>query len=236
MRTPEMTERTGIRLVLFGPPGAGKGTQAQLLKDRLGIEHVSSGDLFRHHLSNGTELGELAQGYMNRGELVPDRITIDMVMDRIGGIADDRGFMLDGFPRNTTQAAALEAALREGGQRLDRVVHIQVTDDELIRRLSNRYVCRVCQRPYSRDTVTGAPPARCADCPGGGDIYQRDDDTEEAVANRLSVYHQETAPVLEFYRQRGLLADIPGERPIDEVLDSVLRVLDLADVGAVSKS
>ncbi len=231
-----MTERSGIRLVLFGPPGAGKGTQAQLLKERLGIEHISSGDLFRNHLSNGTELGELARGYMNRGELVPDQVTIGMVMDRIGRIADRCGFMLDGFPRNTTQAAALETALGERGQRLDRVLHLQVADDELIRRLSSRYVCRVCQRPYSRDTVTGAPPARCAECPGGGDIYQRDDDTEEAVANRLSVYHQETAPVLEFYRQRGLLADIPGERPIDAVLDSVLRILGMADVGAVSKS
>ena len=231
-----MTEASGSRLVLFGPPGAGKGTQAQLLKERLGVEHVSSGDLFRHHLSNGTELGELARGYMNRGELVPDEVTIGMVIDRIGQIANGGGFMLDGFPRNAAQAEALETALRERGQRLDRVVHIQVDDAELIRRLSNRYICRSCQRPYSRDSATGAPPERCADCPDGGEIYQRDDDTEEAVANRLSVYHQETAPVLDFYRQRGLLADIPGERPIDAVHDAVLRILGIADAGAVSKS
>ena len=231
-----MTEANGIRLVLFGPPGAGKGTQAQLLKESLGIEHVSSGDLFRHHLSNGTEMGELARGYMNRGELVPDEVTIGMVIDRIGGIRDADGFMLDGFPRNTTQAEALEAALRERGQRLDRVVHIQVEDGELIRRLSNRYVCRACQRPYARDAETGVPPEQCADCSDGGDIYQRDDDTEDAVANRLSIYHQETAPVLEFYRQRGLLADIPGERSIDAVHHSVLRILDVAGVSAVSKS
>ncbi len=231
-----MTGGSGVRLVLVGPPGAGKGTQAQLLKERLGVEHVSSGDLFRHHLSNGTELGELARAYMDRGELVPDEITIGMVIDHVDQIADAAGFMLDGFPRNTTQAEALESALQQRGQRIDRVVHIQVADDELIRRLSNRYVCRSCQRPYSRDSVTGAPPARCVDCPDGGDIYQRDDDTEEAVANRLSVYQQETAPVLEFYRQRGLLADVPGERPIDAVHDSVLRVLGVADAGAVSRS
>ena len=231
-----MTAANGIRLVLFGPPGAGKGTQAQLLKESLGIEHVSSGDLFRHHLSNGTELGELARGYMNRGELVPDEVTIGMVIDRISGIGDADGFMLDGFPRNTTQAEALEAALGEWGQRLDRVVHIQVEDGELIRRLSNRYVCRACQRPFARDAETGAPPAKCVYCPDGGDIYQRDDDTEAAVANRLSIYHQETAPVLEFYRQRGLLADIPGEQPIDAVHHSVLRILDTAGAGAVSKS
>ena len=231
-----MTTANGIRLVLFGPPGAGKGTQAQLLKERLGIEHVSSGDLFRHHLSNGTELGELARGYMNRGELVPDEVTIGMVIDRIGQISDARGFMLDGFPRNTTQAEALEAALRERGQAIDRVVHIQVKDAELIRRLSNRYVCRACQRPYARDAETGAPPEKCADCPDGGDIYQRDDDTEAAVANRLSIYHQETAPVLDFYRQRGLLADVAGEQSIDAVHDTVLRILRVPDAGAVSKS
>lgn len=231
-----MTASNGIRLVLFGPPGAGKGTQAQLLKENLGIEHVSSGDLFRHHLSNGTELGELARGFMSRGELVPDEVTIGMVIDRIESIADADGFMLDGFPRNTAQAEALEAALRERGQRLDRVVHIQVDDGELIRRLSNRYICRACQRPYARDVNTGASPKACDDCPNGGDIYQREDDTEGAVVNRLSVYHQETAPVLEFYRQRGLLADVSGEQSIDAVHHSVLRILNVSDVGAVSKS
>ncbi len=222
-----MTAADGIRLVLFGPPGAGKGTQAQLLKESLGIDHVSSGDLFRHHLSNGTELGELARGYMNRGELVPDEVTIGMVIDRISGIGDATGFMLDGFPRNTAQAEALETALEMQGQRLDRVVHIQVEDDELIRRLSNRYICRACQRPYARDTETGTPPEGCGDCPDGGEIYQRDDDTEAAVANRLSVYHQETAPVLEFYRQRSLLIEVAGEGAVESVNESLLRALGL---------
>ena len=220
-----MTMPTGLKLVLFGPPGAGKGTQAQLLKERLGVEHVSSGDLFRRHLSNGTELGELARGYMNRGALVPDAITIGMVIDRIGQIADADGFMLDGFPRNTGQAQALESALHERGQQIDRVIHIRVADDELIRRLSNRYICRVCQRPYTRDAATGAPPEGCADCPDGGDIYQRDDDTSEAVANRIAVYHQETAPVLDFYAARGLLANVPGEGAVATVNESVLRAL-----------
>ena len=222
-----MTAAGSIRLVLFGPPGAGKGTQAQLLKETLGIEHVSSGDLFRHHLSNGTELGELARGYMNRGELVPDEVTIGMVIDRIRRIGNAAGFMLDGFPRNTAQAEALEAALEKQGHRLDRVVHIQVEDGELIRRLSNRYICRTCQRPYARDRETGDPPKRCAYCPDGGDIYQRADDTETAVANRLSVYHQETAPVLEFYRQRGLLTEVAGEGAVESVNESLLRALGL---------
>ena len=220
-----MTTPAGLKLVLFGPPGAGKGTQAQLLRERLGIEHVSSGDLFRHHLSNGTELGELARGYMDKGALVPDEVTIGMVIDRISQIGDAEGFMLDGFPRNTSQAEALESALSERGQGIDRVIHIQVDDEELVRRLSNRYVCRNCQRPYSRDAATGAPPERCGDCPDGGDIYQRDDDTPEAVGNRLAVYHQETAPVLDFYRERGLLADIAGEGAIESVNQSVLQAL-----------
>lgn len=222
-----MTERVALKLVLFGPPGAGKGTQAQLLRERLGIEHVSSGDLFRHHLSNGTELGAMARGYMNQGALVPDEVTIGMVIDRIDRIGDGDGFMLDGFPRNTSQAQALESALGERGWGIDRVIHIQVADDELIRRLSNRYICRSCQRPYTYDAATGAPPERCEDCPDGGDIYQRDDDTPEAVANRLAVYHQETAPLLDFYWDRGLLANIPGEGAIESVNASVLRALEV---------
>ena len=173
MTTVSGQKSGGLKLVLFGPPGAGKGTQAQLLRERLGIEHVASGDLFRHHLSNGTELGEMARDYMNRGALVPDEVTIGMVIDRIGQIGGGDGFMLDGFPRNTKQAQALESALGERGQGIDRVIHIRVADDELIRRLSNRYICRACQRPYARDDATGAPPKRCEYCSDGGDIYQR---------------------------------------------------------------
>ncbi len=216
---------SALKLVLFGPPGAGKGTQAQLLKEQLQVEHISSGDLFRHHLSNGTELGELARGYMNRGVLVPDDVTIGMVMDRINQMTDTDGFLLDGFPRNVNQAEALDRALTESGRRIDRVIHISVADEELIRRLSNRYICRSCQKPFARNSTTGTAPERCDDCPDGGDIYQRDDDTTEAVANRISVYHQETAPVLGFYAARGVLADIPGEGAVEAVNESALLAL-----------
>ncbi len=216
-----------LRLILFGPPGAGKGTQAQLLKERLRIEHVSSGDLFRHHLSNGTKLGELARRYMNRGELVPDEVTIGMVLDRVSSLPKDQGFMLDGFPRNTNQARALEDALRKRNQKIDRVVHIGVPDEELIRRLSNRYVCRKCQKPFTRNPASGEPPRNCDGCADGGEIYQRDDDTPDAVANRLKVYHQETAPVLDFYRGAGLLSEIPGKDSVETVNLSVLAALGL---------
>ena len=219
--------KANLRLILFGPPGAGKGTQAQLLKEQLGIEHVSSGDLFRHHLSNGTVLGELAREYMNRGALVPDEVTIGMVLDRVASLPNGRGFMLDGFPRNTNQAQALHDALKREGGQIDRVVHITVPDDELIRRLSNRYICRNCQKPFSRDPFSGEQPQRCDDCTDGGEIYQRDDDTPDAVANRLAVYHQETAPVLDYYRSAGVLADISGDGPITCVNQSVLSALDL---------
>ena len=216
---------TGLKLILFGPPGAGKGTQAALLKERLGIAHISSGDLFRHHLANGTELGQLAQGYMNRGALVPDEVTIGMVLERIAQPDAGEGFMLDGFPRSAGQAEALATALAQQGGQIDRVLHIKVADAELVRRLSDRYICRQCQRPYTRDANTGAPPARCADCPDGGAIYQRDDDTPDAVANRLAVYHRETAPLLDFYRQRGLLRDIAGEGEIAAVNAALLQAL-----------
>ena len=218
---------SGLRLVLFGPPGAGKGTQAQLLKERLGVDHVSSGDLFRHHLSTGTELGDLARGYMNRGELVPDQVTIGMVLDRIGQLPCGQGFMLDGFPRNTNQARALDESLARANAAIDRVVHIAVADDELIRRLSNRYICRFCQKPFARDPATGAPPSGCDTFPDDCDIYQRDDDTPEAVANRLVVYHRETAPVLDYYRERGLLTDVAGEGAVESVNESLLHALGL---------
>ena len=214
--TPTMIGR-GWNIILFGPPGAGKGTQALLLKEQLGVAHISSGDLFRHHLSNGTALGELARGYMNRGVLVPDDVTIGMVLERIGELDNDGGFMLDGFPRNVSQAQALDASLCASGRRIDRALHIKVDDAELIRRLSNRYICRLCQKPYARHAATGAAPQQCDDCPDGGDIYQRDDDTADAVARRIAVYHQETAPTLDYYRQQGLLAEIPGEGPVAEV-------------------
>lgn len=214
--TGAMTGR-GLKIILFGPPGAGKGTQALLLKEQLQVAHISSGDLFRHHLSQGTALGELARGYMNRGALVPDDVTIGMVLERIGQPDADGGFMLDGFPRNVNQAQALDTALDGGGQRIDRVLHIKVADAELIRRLSNRYICRKCQKPFTRDADTGTAPRQCDECADGGDIYQRDDDTAEAVANRIAVYHQETAPTLDYYRRRGLLAEIPGEGSVKRV-------------------
>lgn len=210
-----------LRLVLFGPPGAGKGTQAQLLVDRYQLTHVSSGDIFRHNLRQGTPLGLRAKEYMDRGELVPDDVVIDIMLDKIMSINACEGFILDGFPRNTRQAEELEAALTARARNIDRVLHIDVPEDELARRLGGRYVCRDCQAPYT-DQADG-PADACERCKG--ELYQRDDDRPEAVQRRINVYRAETMPVLEFYRQRNLLADVPGKDSVDGVFQSIVAAL-----------
>ena len=174
--------------MLFGPPGAGKGTQAQLLVDRYDLTHVSSGDIFRHNLRQGTPLGLRAKEYMDRGELVPDDVVIDIMLDKIMSIHSDEGFILDGFPRSTRQAEELESALTARARNVDRVLHIDVPEDELVRRLSGRYVCRECQAPYT--IANSATIPACERC--GGELYQRDDDRPEAVQKRIDVYREET--------------------------------------------
>lgn len=217
-----------LRLALFGPPGAGKGTQAQLLAERYELTHVSSGDLFRRNLRQGTPLGLQAQQYMDRGELVPDAVVIDIMLDQIMSIPAADGFILDGFPRSPRQAQELETALTARARDLDHVLHIDVPETELIRRLGGRYICRECQAPYT--IAAQAPYAianqaapSCQRCPG--ELYQRDDDRPEAVQKRISVYHDETTPVLAFYRQRGLLRDIPGQGAIEAVFQSITAAL-----------
>ena len=211
----------GLRIALFGPPGAGKGTQAQLLIDRFRLEHVSSGDLFRNNLRQGTPLGLRAKEYMEQGVLVPDDVVIDIVLDRVMSINSEDGFILDGFPRNNRQANELEAALDSRSRGLNRVVHIDVCEPELVRRLGGRYVCRQCQAPETLESAEAAQS--CNRC--GGELYQRDDDRPEAVQKRIDVYREETMPVLEFYRERGLLADVPGQGAVEEVNRLILAAL-----------
>ena len=214
----------GLRLVLFGPPGAGKGTQAQLLQEHFDLTHISSGDLFRRHVGKRTPLGLRANEYMNKGELVPDEVTIDIVLDKIMSIPDDDGFILDGFPRNPNQAQELEKKLASESRNLDKVVHIDVSEPELLRRLGGRYICRDCQSPHAIGAGEDASARTCDRC--GGELYQRDDDAPEAVKKRIQVYNDETMPVLGFYRERGVLVEISGDNTVDEVNKRVMAALE----------
>jgi len=204
-----------LKVILVGPPGAGKGTQASRIAEHLKIPKVASGDLFREHRAKNTELGQLAKSYMDKGALVPDEVTIKMVMDWIEKNAKNGGFLLDGFPRTLPQAQALDAALKGKGG-INRVLYIKVSEDELVRRLSGRRVCRSCQAVYNVNT---APPKKAGVCDAcGGELYQREDDKPEAVKHRIKVvYLQDTAPLVAYYKKAGVLREINGERSIEEV-------------------
>ena len=211
-----------LRLVLVGPPGAGKGTQAQFLTDKLGVPHISSGDLFRHNLLENTPLGLRAAEFMKQGLLVPDEVTIDIILDKVLSLHSTEGFILDGFPRNVNQAEVLEEALKTRARGLDRVVYLQVPEDELLRRLGGRFSCRDCQAPHAVEP--GAAPGRCDRC--RGELYQREDDRPEAVSQRISVYFNETMPVLDFYRGRSLLKAVDGVDTVEAVFERVMLALD----------
>ncbi len=214
-----------LRIALFGPPGAGKGTQAQLLKDRLGLAHISSGDLFRFHLQQGTPLGTKAAEFMNQGLLVPDDLVIEMVLDKVMEQGQASGFILDGFPRTREQAVALEKALHERAMALDSALLVDVPEDELVRRLGGRFLCRSCQSPFNLEPDQFDSPPPCSRC--GGELYQREDDRPEAVQVRIGVYQEQTAPVLEFYRENGLLTDISGVGAVGEINARALQALEL---------
>ena len=210
-------------MVLFGPPGAGKGTQAQLLTQQLGVPHISSGELFRHHLGNETPLGLQAADYVNQGLLVPDEVTIDIVLERVLSLDTEEGFILDGFPRNRSQAEALEEALHRRSRGLDKVVYISVPEPELIRRLGRRFTCRKCQTPHTLHDSPTAADLLCLRC--GGELYQRPDDGPEPVRKRIQVYQEETLPLLDYYRELGLLVEIPGLGTVEEVKGRVMGAL-----------
>ena len=206
-----------MRLVLFGPPGAGKGTQAALLAEHFAIPHISTGDIFRANLKSGTELGLQAKSYMDKGELVPDSVTNAMVKDRLTDSDTATGFLLDGFPRNVGQAEVLRAFLGERQIPLDAVVEFDIDNNEVIKRLSSRRTCRGCGKIYAGES------AKCDAC--GGELYQRDDDREEVIARRLEVYSEQTAPIINFYRSEGLLITLPALGEIATITASVVRAL-----------
>jgi adenylate kinase len=219
-----------MRLVLFGLAGAGKGTQAKLLSERLGVPHVASGDLFRHHQSQGTELGLLAKEYMERGELVPDDVTIQMLLERLGRDDASKGFILDGFPRTLEQAKALDDALGSDG--VDLALCVGVSEDELVRRLSSRVNCRDCGTPFSKDDLP-SDDRRCPDC--GGELHQRADDEPEVVRKRLQIQRPGLEELTGHYAQANKLVEIDGERTSEEVHQEAMRTLDSWAGSATNK-
>ncbi len=214
-----------MRLILLGPPGAGKGTQAQFISEKYQIPHISTGDIFRYNLKNGTQLGIKAKAYMDAGELVPDSLTIEIVADRL--IKDDcaNGFLLDGFPRNIAQAEALDEFLKEHELGLDKVVNIIADKSVLVERAVGRRICKDCGATFH---IAFNPPSKdevCDHCTGP--LYQRSDDNEETVTNRIDVYLTQTAPLIDYYKAQNLIADIDGLQSIDAVTTDIISALEV---------
>ena len=216
-----------MRLILVGPPGAGKGTQAQFLAEHFAIPHISTGDIFRANLKSGTPLGVEAKGYMDKGELVPDSVTNAMVADRLTHPDTKNGFLLDGFPRNVVQAEVLAGIVKEAGTPIDAALELTVDPNEIIRRLSGRRVCRNCGRTWHVDSDPTKDSTICDAC--DGEIYQRDDDKEEVITRRLEVYREQTEPIIDFYRSRSLLISISAMGAVEEVTSrAIAALLDLS--------
>lgn len=212
-----------MRIVLVGPPGAGKGTQAQFIASHLAIPKISTGDIFRSNVSQGTPLGRQAKEYMDRGDLVPDEVTIAMVRDRLSEDDAQAGFLLDGFPRNVPQAETLKKQLVDWDSRLTVVLELVVDEDEVVRRLSGRRTCRRCERVWH---VMFDPPSREGICDAcAGELFQRDDDREETVRHRLDVYKKQTAPLVSYYADEGILIGIDATGPVEEVTERGLAAL-----------
>jgi adenylate kinase len=210
-------------IIILGAPGAGKGTQAEILSREMNLPRIASGDLFRQALEEKTELGLLAKSYMEEGELVPDEIAIKMILERISLPDCVLGCLFDGFPRTLEQAEVLDKALAEQGESIEKAIYIQVPKEELLKRLGGRWLCRNCQTPYHMVTSPPKVRGKCDKC--GGELFQRPDDNEETVRERLKVFFAQTAPILDYYRKRNKLIEVNGNLGIQEVAREVISVL-----------
>jgi adenylate kinase len=212
-----------MRIVLFGPPGVGKGTQAKLLTEEFGIPHISTGDLLRAAVKEGTPLGIKAREYMDAGNLVPDDVMIGLIREILNSPKAKRGFILDGFPRTVAQARALDGMFEEMNIKLDGVISLRVEHEEVIRRLSGRRMCRTCGRIYSTQQLQDGDPSKCHDC--GGELFQREDDKAETVRRRLDVYVAQTKPLKDFYRRTGRFTQIDGMLDVPTVHKAILDII-----------
>ena len=212
-----------MNLILLGPPGAGKGTQAAMIVEKYNIPHISTGDIFRENIKNGTKLGKKAQTYMNKGELVPDSLVIEIAEDRLRKDDCKDGFLLDGFPRTVEQAVALDAFLADEGKKVDHVLDIDVDKPELLKRITGRRVCQACGATFH---ITGMPPKQegvCDKC--GGELIQRADDTEATAENRIEVYNSQTKPLLDYYDRAGNIAHLDGAIGLNELFAQITKIL-----------
>jgi adenylate kinase len=212
-----------MHVVMLGAPGVGKGTQADILSKELNLPHTASGDLFRQALEKRTDVGLLAKSYMDKGELVPDEITIRMILERMDQPDCASGCLFDGFPRTLQQAKALDQALKERGRTVDKAIYIEVPDEELVKRLSGRWLCRNCQTPYHITNSPPRTPGKCDKC--GGELYQRPDDREDTVKERINVFLAQTVPVLDYYEKQGKLVEVNGNLGVQRVAREIVSAL-----------
>jgi adenylate kinase len=212
-----------MKIVMLGAPGAGKGTQAEMLAEKYGIPHISTGDIFRMNIKNGTELGKEAKTYMDQGLLVPDELTVRILLDRVAKDDCKNGYLLDGFPRNIPQANVLEEALSKLGDKIDYAINVEVPDDNIIRRMSGRRACLACGATYHIEHVPPKKEGICDKC--GEELVLRDDDRPETVGNRLQVYKDQTQPLIEFYEKKGVLHNVDGTKNMNEVFEAIVTIL-----------
>ena len=213
-----------MKVIMLGAPGAGKGTQAKMIAEKYGVPHISTGDIFRANIKGGTELGQKAKSYMDKGELVPDELVVDLVVDRVNQDDCTKGYVLDGFPRTIPQAEALDAALEKMGQKIDYAIDVDVPDENIVKRMGGRRACVGCGATYHLVYAAPKKDGICDVC--GGELILRDDDKPETVKKRLDVYHEQTQPLIDYYTKAGALRTVDGTIDIDEVFAAIVKILE----------
>ena len=213
-----------MKIIMLGAPGAGKGTQAQMIAEKFGIPHISTGDIFRANIKNGTELGKKAKEFMDKGLLVPDELTVQLLLDRVANEDCKNGYVLDGFPRTIPQADVLDSELKKLGDKVDFAVNVNVPDENIVRRMSGRRACLKCGATYHIEHIPPKTEGICDKC--GSELVQRDDDKPETVQNRLSVYHEQTQPLIDYYDRKNILKTVDGTKDMQEVFNDIVNILN----------
>ena len=213
-----------MKIIMLGAPGAGKGTQAKMIAEKFGIPHISTGDIFRANIKNGTELGKKAKDYMDKGQLVPDELTVEILLDRVASEDCKNGYVLDGFPRTIPQADVLDKELTKLGDKVDFAINVDVPDENIVRRMSGRRACLKCGATYHIEHIPPKKEGICDTC--GSELVQRDDDKPETVQNRLSVYHEQTQPLIDYYSNKNILKTVDGTKDMQEVFSDIVNILN----------